>query len=169
MLPVSTRPRRVVIYLASGTSGLYLVIRVWRLSRMPAQVVPLHQFLVKHADVIGVLSGYPVLRWLLGKEIDVDQPLYHLAATATTTTMRFTAGLHRLRQVFTALLIGLGLIERRVMNGRMAEVVLLSRRLQQLLLDGTDIIRELEAAQQELEARASDSHRKPSRAQENHD
>src|SRR6266487_100106 len=61
-------PRQVAPYLVSGATGLHILVRMWRLSRLPASDAPLHAFLLNHADVLIVLGSGPVVVWQVAKQ-----------------------------------------------------------------------------------------------------
>jgi hypothetical protein len=142
--------RRIAPSVVSGVSGLYIIVRIWRLSRAPAQLGSLPRFLFRHADLLGVLCGCPVIVWRLGQQEDLGQSLERLAAAATSAATRVSRGVHELRQTFTILMMGLGLIERRARAGQTAEVVLMARRLIRILDDGMGAVKSLEAVEEQL-------------------
>src|SRR5262245_40921337 len=101
-------PRRVVPYLISGASGVHVLARMWQLSKLPATDIPLHIFLFNHTDVILVLGSAPIV-WHLTQRQHRHTAHRSLGADQSTqTTIPRIA--HRLRQVFTVILLGLGLI-----------------------------------------------------------
>jgi hypothetical protein len=142
--------RRVAPPALSGASGLFIMVRVWRLSRAPAQVMPFARFLLAHKDLVGVLCGYPLMMLLLAKPENLHQALQSLTATTTSATEHLSRELHELRQVFTTLLLGLGLIERRARTAHTAEVILLTHRLKRIVDDGIDNLKSLEAVREQL-------------------
>lgn len=117
---------------------------MWRLHRRPASDAPLHVFLLKHTDVLFVLGAAPVVVWRIAKW----HPLQLLPDPSTTadtslrTLIAHTA--HELRQVFTALLLGLGLIRRKVITGKTLEIPSLVRRLQHVVMTGINAVNGLD-------------------------
>jgi hypothetical protein len=150
MLRGPTDLRRVAPSVLSGASGLYIIVRVWRLSRAPAQLGSLPRFLFRHADLLGVLCGYPIIVWRLGQQEDLHQPLERFATAATSAATRVSQGVHELRQTFTILMMGLGLIERRARAGQTAEVILMARRLIRILDDGMDVVKSFDRVEEQL-------------------
>ena len=142
--------RRIAPSVMSGVSGLYIIVRIWRLSRAPAQLGSLPRFLFSHADLLGVLCGYPIIVWRLGQPEDPRQSLERFAAAARSAAIRVSRGVHELRQTFTVLMMGLGLIERRARAGQTAEVILMARRLIRILDDGMDAVKSFEAVEEQL-------------------
>jgi hypothetical protein len=137
-------PRHVAPYLVGGASSLHIFVRLWLLHRRPASDAPLHVFLLKHTDVLFVLGAAPVVVWRIAKWHPL-QPLPDPSTTADPslrTLIAHTA--HELRQVFTALLLGLGLIRRKVMTGKTLEIPSLVRRLQQVVTTGIDAVNGLD-------------------------
>jgi hypothetical protein len=127
-------PRRVVPYLLSGASGVHILARMWRLSRLPAANAPLHVFLLRHADVILVLGSGPVVWRLARREHQDVSRSSHLVNHPNQSLIPYIA--HQLRQVFTALLLGLGLIKRKATAQQSTDITGLANRLQNLVGEG---------------------------------
>jgi hypothetical protein len=116
---------------------------MWRLNRLPSSNVPLHLFLLKHSDVILVLSSGPVIMWHLAQRhqqrITGSSPIEN---DAPQTILPQIA--HQLRQVFTALLIGLGLIKRNATANQSAEIPRLVDRLRSVVGEGVQAVNVLD-------------------------
>ena len=134
-------PRHVAPYLVSGATSLHILVRMWRLSRLPASDTPLPAFLLNHADVLLVLGSGPMVVWHIAKRHRLHQLP---AATANAERSLLAHSAHQLRQVFTALLIGLGLISRKATTGRMTEIPPLVKRLQQVVAAGIEAVNALD-------------------------
>ena len=136
-------PGRVGPYLLSGASGAHILMRMWRLSRQPASTAPLHLFLLKHTDVILVLGSGPVIIWHLTRRnhrhVSNGSPL---ANHPDQSLIPYIA--HQLRQVFTALLLGLGLIKRRATANTTAGIPQLAERLQNVVAEGIQAVNVLD-------------------------
>jgi hypothetical protein len=66
-------PHRVAPYLLSGTSEVYILVRLWRLNRRVADNEPAHSFLFKNTDVILALTGIPVV-WHIAQRKKQPRP-----------------------------------------------------------------------------------------------
>jgi hypothetical protein len=144
-------PRRVAPYVVSTASGLHVLRRMWRLSRMPASDAALHVFLLKYTDVVLILGSGPVIIWRLAKNGAKGSNLNGLtehpsdgATTDTTGASLISSVAHQLRQVFTSLLLGLGLIKRKANAGETTEIPRLVRRLNNVVLEGIDAVNVLD-------------------------
>jgi hypothetical protein len=151
MAQLQISPRRVAPYVVSTASGLHVLRRMWRLSRMPASDAALHVFLLKHTDIILILSSGPVIIWQLRKRREQGNTLNgsteHPSDGATADTADgslISSVAHELRQVFTALLLGLGLIKRKANAGKTREIPRLVRRLDNVVSDGIDAVNVLD-------------------------
>jgi len=137
-------PRQVAPYLVSGATGLHILVRMWRLSRLPASDAPLHAFLLNHADVLIVLGSGPVVVWQVAKRHHLQQlPDGNANAEGSLRTL-LAHSAHELRQVFTALLIGLGLIRRKVTTGKTREIPRVVERLLHVVAAGIDVVNVLD-------------------------
>jgi hypothetical protein len=144
-------PRRVAPYVVSTASGLHVLRRMWRLSRMPASDAALYVFLLKHADVILILGSSPVIIWQLRKRREQGSTLngstQHPSDEPTGDTADaslISSVAHRLRQVFTSLLLGLGLIKRKANAGKTREIPRLVRLLDNVVSEGIDAVNVLD-------------------------
>ena len=151
MAQLQISPRRVAPYVLSTASGLHVLQRMWRLSRKPASDAALHIFLLKHTDVVLILTSSPIIIWQLRKHHQQGSALNGTAehpsdrATAGTTDASLISSVaRRLRQVFTALLLGLGLIKRKANAGKTKEIPRLVRRLNNVVSDGIDAVNVLD-------------------------
>jgi len=144
-------PRRVAPYVVSTASGLHVLRRMWRLSRMPASDAALYVFLLKYTDVILIVGSGPVIIWSLTKRGKKESTLNRSTerpsdgATADTSGEAIIRGVaHQLRQVFTALLLGLGLIKRKANAGETMEIPRIVRRLNNVISQGIDAVNVLD-------------------------
>jgi hypothetical protein len=127
-------PRRVAPYLISGAYGAHILVRMWRLNRRPASNGPLHLFLLKNTDVILVLTGGPVVCHLAQRH---QQRTTHHSPIADDTALSIIVQIaHQLRQVFTSLLLGLGIIKRKIANSQSNDIPLLVDRLRNVIAEG---------------------------------
>jgi hypothetical protein len=137
-------PRHVTPYLVSGATGLHILVRMWRLSRLPASNVPLHAFLLNHADVLLVLGSGPVVVWQIARRQHLQRLPTESTPSERSLRTLITRSAHELRQVFTALLIGLGLIRRKVMAGKTREIPRVAQRLQHVVRTGIEAVNTLD-------------------------
>jgi hypothetical protein len=144
-------PRRVAPYMVTTASGLHVLRRMWRLSRMPASDAALHVFLLKYTDVILILGSGPVIMWRLSKRGEKGSTASRLSdypsdgATADPPDGTLISSIaHQLRQVFTSLLLGLGLIRRKANAGETTEIPQLVRRLANVVSQGIDAVNVLD-------------------------
>lgn len=128
---------QVAPWVVTGASNLYILVRARRLSMARACRVPLSSFLLQQSDMILALFGAPAIwyfarlrrnRW--GGEIGAGHP--HEKMTLSRT--------HQLRQVFTALLIGTGLLVHKASQSKNADLVALAERLHKIVHDGIDTL-----------------------------
>jgi hypothetical protein len=119
------------------------------LSRQPATDAPLHFFVLKHTDVVLALGGASVAIWQLAKHKPrhqtTDAPSNGSDASTMGTSL-IVGVVHELRQVFTSLLVGLGLIRRRANAGNTAAVLDLVKRLNEVVRRGIGAVDVLESA-----------------------
>jgi len=128
-------------WLVSGASGCYVLARARQLSRAKASRAPWPRFLARQSDVILMLCGSPAVWHFVrrrhaalrqARAVDDDQAI--LAAGA----------IHRLRQVFTVLLLGLGMIARKAAHSSPADLAALAVRLQNVARTGARILSALD-------------------------
>jgi len=134
---------RVAPWLVSGASGVYIVARTRRLSKAKASRASLTSFLVDQSDIILMLCGSPVI-WHLSRRMSrraLRLARQHMNGAAGTLML---SPLHKLRQVFTALLIGTGLLVRKASEGKTTEMIALAHRLHAIVLDGATALASLD-------------------------
>jgi hypothetical protein len=146
-------PRRVAPFVITGATGLHILTRMRRLSRQPAVDIPLHVFLVKHTDVVFSLGGASVVIWHLAKHKprvlmpeSMAEVRWNRFAVNTADKSAIASVVHHLRQVFTALLLGLGLVERKAGEDHSREIPGLVRRLMAVVQSGIDAVDVLESS-----------------------
>jgi hypothetical protein len=124
------------------------------LSRQPASDTPLYFFLLENTDVLLTLGGASLVIWQLAKA----RPRQ---STISTSSSRFSNGsaaarsdsspvkgvVHKLRQVFTALLLGLDLISRKVEAGDIQAISRLVQRVKAVVRKGIAAIDMLESTE----------------------
>lgn len=137
---------RIVPWLVSGASGLYVLARMRRFSRAEPSADPLPRFLIDQSDVILTLCSSPVV-WYLSRRRSAGR---RLGATSRA--------LHQLRQVFTAMVIGTGLLARRGRAAKQRELAALAQRLHDIVRDGSYLLSDLDelCADTQPDPRASD-------------
>jgi hypothetical protein len=135
-------PRRIAPYLVSGASGVHILARMWRLTRMPASTRPLHIFLLRNSDIIVVLVGGPVIHHLANRN-QAGVPS-HLANGERGRQPLILQISHDLRQVFAVLLIGLGIIRRRTLRQQTDQIPQLVERLQRVIAEGIQAVNKLD-------------------------
>ena len=113
-------------WLVSSVSGLYIMARARHLSVSEASDAKLAQFLFRQSDVVLILCGCPALWYAVRRRQTRQDMLQGAQARA----------IHQLRQVFTALMIGTGLLARKAAAGKTANLDALARRLNKLAHDG---------------------------------
>jgi hypothetical protein len=124
---------RTAPWLVSSISGLYIMARARHLSRAEANDSTLADFLFRQSDVVLILCGCPAL-WHFAHRRHAGNEILHGAQARA---------LHQLRQVFTALMIGTGLLARKAAAGKTANLAALARRLNKIAHDGAITLEEL--------------------------
>ena len=133
---------QIAPWLVSGASGFYIVARARRLSRARASRAPLADFLVAQSDMILLLFGSPAV-WHFTRQM--WQNKRRNGRTPNSAPRQMPPGpFHQLREVFTALLIGTGLIIRKASAGKTGEVVEVAMRLHKVVHDGIDALATVE-------------------------
>ena len=122
-------------WLVSSVSGLYIMARARHLSMSEASDATLAHFLFHQSDVVLILCGCPAL-WYFARGRHARQAALHGAQTRA---------IHQLRQVFTALMIGTGLLARKAAAGKTANLAALARRLNTIVHDGARTLEALDA------------------------
>src|SRR3954469_19626570 len=120
-------------WLVSSVSGFYIMARARHLSLSEASDIRLAQFLFRQSDVVLILCGCPALWYFAHHRQPGQEILYGAQARA----------LHQLRQVFTALMIGTGLLARKASAGKTANLAALAQRLNKIAHDGAITLEEL--------------------------
>src|SRR5215210_3532531 len=120
-------------WLVSSVSGLYIMARARHLSLAEASNAKLAHFLFRQSDVVLILCGCPALWYFAHNRQAGNELLYGAQARA----------LHQLRQVFTALMIGTGLLARKATAGKTANLAALAQRLNKIAHDGAITLEEL--------------------------
>ncbi|MEO7909923.1 MAG: hypothetical protein ABIV47_09755 [Roseiflexaceae bacterium] len=124
---------RAAPWLVSSVSGLYIMARARHLSLSEANNAKLADFLFHQSDVVLILCGCPALWYFAHNRRSGNEMLYGAQARA----------IHQLRQVFTALMIGTGLLARKAAAGKTANLVALAQRLSKIAHDGAITLEEL--------------------------
>jgi hypothetical protein len=119
-------------WMVSGASGLYIVVRARHLSLAQPTQAPLPNFLRDQLDLILMVAGGPMVWHLFQRSPRRAMP--HDGQQLTPDPF------HQLRQVFTALLLGTGLLKRKLSEGKTAEVVALVQRLHKIARDGVAVL-----------------------------
>jgi hypothetical protein len=150
MTHLSITPRRVAPYIISGATGVHILARMRYLSQQPAADMPLHFFLLKNSDVVLTIGGASVIIWQLarrkpGQKAMTSSPNDSRENTVATSLIGNVV--HELRQIFTSLLIGLGLINNKAKAGNAAAIPSLVKRLNQVVRRGIDDVNLLEQSQ----------------------
>jgi hypothetical protein len=122
-------------WLVSSVSGLYILARARRLSLAEASDAPWTHFLIHQSDVILMLCGCPAI-WYIARRRQGTQAPEMVRGTRAQA-------LHQLRQVFTSLLIGTGLLARKAAADKSADLAALAVRLNQIVRDGVKALAEV--------------------------
>jgi hypothetical protein len=148
-LPITSQ--RLAPYVISGATGVHVLLRMRTLSRQPATDTPVLSFLLKNTDVVLALSGASVVMWQLAQHKPRQQTSGGITAAqpnglvgSTSDKSLIASVVHELRQVFTALLLGLGLIGRKADSGNTQAIPGLVRRLMAVVRSGIDTVNVLE-------------------------
>ena len=120
-------------WLVSSVSGLYIMARARHLSLSEASDAKLAQFLFRQSDMMLMLWGCPALWYFARRRQHGNEMLYGAQARA----------MHQLRQVFTALMIGTGLLARKAAAEKTANLAMLARRLNKIAHDGAITLEQL--------------------------
>jgi hypothetical protein len=129
---------QIAPWLISGASGCYVVARARQLSRARASRTTWLHFLAGQSDVILALCGCPAI-WHIARRHAVARRRTH---SASGDHQNLTAGAaHQLRQVFTVLLLGLGMIARRASDRK---TIALAQRLQRITRTGANLLSALD-------------------------
>ena len=154
MIQQSWPLRQAAPWVMSGVGGMHIMIRIWRVSRAPARELPLPDFLIAHSDVLMLLCGGPVV-WAFARRHKLRNGWYSITAEPLSAPRLLWHTIHQLRQVFTALLLGLGLIKRKATAGTSADVVRLVERLKLVVAEGIQVLDSLDPPYNALEESAA--------------
>jgi hypothetical protein len=122
-------------WLVSSVSGFYILARARRLSLAEASDAPLSRFLLHQSDLVLMLCGCPAL-WYFAR--NRRKSIGHRAVQGSQAL-----AIHQLRQVFTALMLGTGLLARKAAGGKTANLIALALRLNNIARDGARILDDL--------------------------
>jgi hypothetical protein len=122
-------------WLVSSVSGFYIMARARRLSLAEASQTPLTKFLVHQSDLMLLLCGCPAI-WYY-----VRNRRRFMSGESLRSSQART--IHQLRQVFTALMIGTGLLARKASAGKTANLAGLAMRLNKIARDGAAALEDL--------------------------
>jgi hypothetical protein len=120
-------------WLVSSVSGLYIMARARHLSLAEASDATLALFLFRQSDVLLILCSCPALWYFTHSRHAGHEVLHNTQARA----------IHQMRQTFTALMIGTGLLARKASAGKTANLAALARRLNKIAHDGAITLEEL--------------------------
>ena len=135
MALVHSTLRRVAPSILSSASGIQIRVRIRRWGRFSARILSLRHFLGKYSQFILGLSRCPAKMWRHAKSYRQRLTFSSPIASAAEETLLPQTG-HQLRQVFTALRIGLDLIKRKEAAGKINEIPELVKRLQDVVAEG---------------------------------
>jgi hypothetical protein len=123
--------KRAVPLMVSSGSCVYAIVRARRLSLGEPSDATLLSFLLHQSDMILLLCGGPVV-WY------ITQRRQHRLGPGFGHVVHGTAAraIHQLRQVFSALLLGTELLERRLTAAEQKSLVELSQRLNAVTREG---------------------------------
>jgi hypothetical protein len=159
MLEYHFEIEQIAPWLISGASGCYVVVRARQLSRAKASKSTWFRFLAKQSDMLLALCGCPAIWHVARRRAKLRRPGHDASGDRQSLT---TNTVHQLRQVFTVLLLGLGMIARRANDGKTAA---LARRLQRVTRIGASLLNALDeptAADQRMFSLAQQSaHTRP--------
>jgi hypothetical protein len=124
---------QIAPWLISGASGCYVVVRARQLSRAKASRSTWFRFLAKQSDMLLALCGCPAIWHVARRRAKLRRPSHDAGDRQNLTT----SAVHQLRQVFTVLLLGLGMIARRTNDVKTAA---LARRLQRVTRIGAGLL-----------------------------
>lgn len=130
----------VAPWLVSGASGLYILARARRLSEAQPSHDPLSHFLRGQSDMILMLCGSQLVWYVTRRRRRRPQRLPRSNGTWAPTAL----AMHQLRQVFTALIIGTGLLARKASAGKAPGLAGLAQRLHSIARDGARILADLD-------------------------
>jgi hypothetical protein len=123
--------KRAAPLLVSSGSCLYAIVRARRLSLGEPSDATLLGFLLQQSDMILLMCGGPAVWYIV-------QRRQHRLGPVAGEVVHGTAAraIHQLRQVFSALLLGTGLLERRLAATEHKALVELTQRLNSVTREG---------------------------------
>jgi hypothetical protein len=127
---------RAAPWLVSGVSGLYILVRARHLSLAEASDASLARFLFQQSDLMLMLCGCPVI-WHFVRNRRANTSHESLPGSQALA-------MHRLREVLTALMLGTGLLARKIAAGKIANLAALAMRLNKIAHDGADVLDDLD-------------------------
>jgi hypothetical protein len=129
---------QIAPWLISGASGCFIVARARQLSlAKPSRATWLH-FLARQSDILLALCSCPAVWHIARRRARARRP----AAVPAGDQQSLAAGaVHQLRQVFTVLLLGLGMIARRTQDRK---TIALVQRLQRMTRTGAGLLSALD-------------------------
>jgi hypothetical protein len=130
----------VAPWLVSGASGLYILARARRLSEAQPSHDPLSHFLRGQSDMIFMLCGSQLVWYVTRRRRRRLRDLARSKGTWGPTTQ----AMHQLRQVFTALIIGTGLLARKAAAAKTPGLAGLAQRLHSIARDGAGVLADLD-------------------------
>jgi hypothetical protein len=120
MIERNLQIEQIAPWLISGASSCYIVARARQLSQARASSATWVHFLARQSDVILALCSCPAVWHIARRHAMKVRP----ARSAVGDHNGLTAGaVHQLRQVFTVLLLGLGMVGRRVKDRKTAALI----------------------------------------------
>jgi hypothetical protein len=138
MIERNLQIEQIAPWIISGASGCYIVARARQLSQArPSRVTWMH-FLTRQSDVILALCGCPAVWHIARRRAMRVRPTH--SSTGDHDGLVVGAA-HQLRQVFTVLLLGLGMIRRRVSDQK---TIALIQRLQRITRTGASLLSALD-------------------------
>lgn len=133
-----TMPHRVAPSILSGAPGIYIQVRIWRWGRFSARTRSLLHMLREYSDrILSLRSGLATI-WRRAKYLRRPRTGSGPIPRAEETLFPDTGD--QMRQVFTALRLGLELIQRKETAGRANEIPELVNRLQEVVSEGIQAI-----------------------------
>ena len=129
---------QIAPWLISGASGCYIVARARQLSLAKASSATWVHFLARQSDVILAICSCPAVWHIARRHALRARP----ARSAVGDQEGLAAGaVHQLRQVFTVLMLGLGMIGRRVHDRK---TIALIQRMQRMTRTGAGLLSALD-------------------------
>jgi hypothetical protein len=129
---------QIAPWLISGASGCYILARARQLSLAKASSATWVHFLARQSDVILALCSCPAVWHIARRHALRARP----ARSAVGDQEGLAAGaVHQLRQVFTVLLLGLGMIGRRINDRKMTALI---QRMQRMARTGASLLSALD-------------------------